>query len=169
VSAPKGKAITITAKKRQEIAAKYSDCLNPPAPKIASTILDVTDFDGARAYIRQMVNQINGSYQFHFFDSCAVMMRRLVEVLIIDAYDARGEDARIRGADNNLLMLNGLINALNSGQTFKLSRNAPSYLESLKLLGDTAAHSRNYITKKKDIDDFAQKFRMLVEELRHLA
>ncbi|MDJ0825593.1 MAG: DUF4145 domain-containing protein [Rhodobacter sp.] len=163
-----GGAVQLPKKSQSEIADRYSDILSAP-PVISDTVLVISEFEGSRKYVASIVKQVNGSYQFEFYDCCAVMMRRLVEVLIIDSYSAKGEEAQIRGADGNIVMLNGLINALKSGRTFRLSRNAPSYLETLKVLGDTAAHSRNYITKKKDIDDFAQKYRMLVEEVRHLS
>jgi hypothetical protein len=160
--------IHIPLNSMRELDALYSGFLKASEPHIEDTILELIGFENGRPYVKALVRQINGSHQFGFYDCCAVLMRRLAEVLIIDAYTKKGEDIKIRGADGNLQMMNGLINALKSGQTFRLSRNAPNYLETLKTLGDTAAHSRNYITKKKDIDDFSQKYRMLVEELNNL-
>lgn len=152
----------------KQLDEAYLHYLESPAPAIEDCILQSSDFSTSRRYIGELVRQINGAQQYELFDCCAVIMRRLAEVLVIDAYIAKGQDSLIRDKDDNLLMMNGLINALKSGRTFKLSRNAPSYLEDLKTLGDNAAHSRNYITKKKDIEDFAQKYRMLTEELRNL-
>jgi hypothetical protein len=152
----------------RQLDQSYIQLLKIPPPEIHDNVLQVGDFVSSRAYVSELVRQINGAHQFGLFDCCAVIMRRLAEVLIIDAYTSKGEDHLIRDHDDNLKMMNGLINALKSGQTFKLSRNSPKYLEDLKTLGDTAAHSRNYITKRKDIDDFAQKFRMLIEELKNL-
>jgi hypothetical protein len=65
-------------------------------------------------------------------------------------------------------MMSGLISELKSGKDFKLSRNAPKWLDHVKELGDNAAHSRTYITKKLDIDDFAASFRKLIAELQGL-
>lgn len=153
----------------QVLDETYSDFITPKPPEIVDTILQSSDFGSGRSYIQELVRQINGAHQFELFDCCAVIMRRLAEVLIIDAYLGKGHDDQIRDGDGNLKMMNGLINALKSGQVFKLSRNAPKYLEDLKTLGDNAAHSRNYLTKRKDIEDFAQKFRILIEELKSLA
>lgn len=150
-----------------KISEIYSELFDTP-PEVVDTILVLSDFQQSRKYVLSLALQVNGAYQFKFFDACAVMMRRLAEVLIIDGYINKGDDAKIRGSDGNLMMMNGLINALKSGQTFKLSRNAPDSLNLLKVLGDNAAHSRNYMTKQKDIDDFSQKYRMLLEELANL-
>ena len=156
----------ITVKKLDDT---YPEFVAPKPPQINDSILQSSDFESQRRYVQELVRQINGAHQFEFFDCCAVMMRRLAEVLIIEAYLDKGHDDQIRDGDGNLKMMNGLISALKSGQAFKLSRNAPKYLEDLKTLGDTAARSRNYITKQKDIEDFAQKFRILIDELKSLA
>lgn len=169
VSAPKGKPISVVAAERRKLRESYSKYLAQPTIEIDELLLVNGDFENSREYIRELVRQINGSYQFCFYDACAVMMRRLAEVLIIDAYVVVGEDDKIRDGNGHLLMMNGLINALKSGNPFKLSRNAPTYLEALKTLGDNAAHSRNYITKKKDVDDYSQKFRMLIDEMVKLS
>ena len=159
--------IHLPRKTSNVIADRYAHIF-AAKPKIEDGVLVAEDFTTSRKYVSAIVRQVNGSYQMELFDACAVMMRRLAEVLIIEAYAAKRMDNKIRGADGNLKMMNGLIGALNSGATFKLSRNAPTYLEQLKNLGDTAAHSRTYITKQKDIDDFSHKFRMLIQELLEL-
>ena len=169
VSAPRGKPVSVGARELSRVADQFPEFQESAPPKVEDTLLVLSDFEDSRRYLKAIACQVNGTYQFSFFDACAVMMRRLAEVLIIDAYTSKGLDTNIRDSDGNLKMMNGLINALKSGQPFRLSRNAPQYLDHLKTLGDTAAHSRNYITKKKDIDDFSQKYRMLIEELRNLA
>lgn len=159
----------LPAKTITTLNKKYLQLLEAPPPKVENTLLEADSFHSSRHYVIELVRQINGSYQFQLFDCCAVMMRRLAEVLIIDAYTFRSADDLIRDGDGNIKMMNGLLNEIRSGRTFKLSRNAPKFLEDLKLLGDTAAHSRNYITKKRDIDEFSLKFRMLIEELINLS
>ncbi len=168
VTVSKDGTVKLDLRQQSEFNAELGEHLTVQLPEVRDEILISTDFSDQRRYVQLIVKQINGCYQFGFFDACAVMMRRLAEVLIIDAYCDIGNDEKIRDANNNLVMMSGLVNALTSGVTFKLSRNAPKTLELLKTLGDTAAHSRSYITKRKDIDDFAQSYRMLVEELRDL-
>jgi hypothetical protein len=167
-SAPKGKPISIRPSVKKELAEKFSAFLAAPTPEVQSWILQHNDFATARGYVKALIDQINGTHQFGFFDACAVMMRRLAEVLVIDAFVDRGNDALIRDSNGDCLMFKGLVRVLKSGTEYRLSRNAPAYLDALKLLGDTAAHSRTYITKKKDIDDFSHRYRMLIEELSSL-
>lgn len=167
ISAPKGKPLSTPAKTRKLLRKKYGMFLDAPLPEIDDTILELKDYADARQYVQAIARQINGSRQFEMYDACAVMMRRLVEVLIIDAYEAKG--LRERTMDNGqYMMLNGMVGVLTSGQDFKLSRNVPKWLNQVKELGDNAAHSRTYITKKLDIDDFAGSYRKLISELAGL-
>jgi len=50
----------------------------------------------ARGYIKNMARQANGCYRQGWHDACAVMLRRLIEVLIIDSFDAKGKLGDIR-------------------------------------------------------------------------
>ena len=83
----------------------YLQFLGAPPPKIENTHLEADDFQDSRHYVIELVRQINGSYQFELFDCCAVMMRRLAEVLIIDAYTSLNADQLIRDGDGNLKMM----------------------------------------------------------------
>ena len=44
----------------------------------------------AKDYIVNIVYQINGTYEYGWYDACAVMLRRLMESLIIEAYIDKG-------------------------------------------------------------------------------
>src|SRR5258706_4927786 len=52
-----------------------------------------------RHYLMMVVHQINTTYETACFDACAVMLRRLVESLIIEAFEAKGFDHEIKGPD----------------------------------------------------------------------
>lgn len=169
ISAPKGRSLMVSAAKRKEFLDDYGAYLEQPAPEIANNILSLEDFENQRGYVKAIARQINGAFQFELYDACAVMMRRLTEIIIIDAYENKGERAQILDISNNYLMMNGLVNALKSGKTFKLSRNTPKTLETIKALGDNAAHSRTYITKQLDIEQVSQDYRRLISELLHLS
>ena len=168
IAASDSENISIPLKTMSRLNEKYGTFLTPPPPKIDNNVLNLEDFGGARPYVRALARQVNGCRQFEFFDACAVMMRRLAEVLIIDAYEAKGLRTKILNG-GNYQMLSGLVGALTSGTDFKLSRNAPRWIERLKELGDNAAHSRTYITKALDIDEFKGPYRNLISELASLA
>jgi len=54
--------------------------------------------EGTRNYIEKLATQANGCYQKGWYDACAVMVRRLIEILIIDSFDAKGKLSDIREA-----------------------------------------------------------------------
>jgi len=115
-----------------------------------------------------MVLQINGCYQMGFYDGCAVLSRRIMESLLIAAFEKTAHtDAIKQGSD--YLMLSGIISAARSGQYFRLSRGIGEKMELIKNLGDTAAHNRSHITTKLDIDQIAMGLRQVLSELCNLA
>lgn len=126
-------------------------------------------FINTRGYLEKVVHQINGSYDYGFYDSCAVMCRRLGETLIIEIYETQGRATEIKGADDNFLMLNGLLGVLHKDQSIHLGRNAKRGLNDLKDLGDKSAHNRRFNARQPDIDNVKSDLRTAVEELLHLA
>ncbi len=121
-----------------------------------------------RGYLRAIGRQINGCYSQQFYDGCAVMMRRLLEVSIIEAFEKKGASARIKGADGNYLQLSGLVAAALPEPLLALSRNTKMALPKLRELGHLSAHGRHYTAQKSDIEMLQMAFRVAVEELlRH--
>jgi hypothetical protein len=126
-------------------------------------------FAKTRGYIEKVVAQVNGAYDFGFYDCCAVMCRRLGETLVIEAYEAQGRAKAIKGADENFLMLNGLLAVLSKDGAIHLGRNAKRGLDGLKDLGDKSAHNRRFNARQPDIDAIKSDLRTAAEELLHLA
>lgn len=155
-------------KTKKAIEEKYPDLFSLRTPEVVESILLMSDFESIRGYIVKIVWQINASYQFEIYDGCAVLMRRLAEILIIDAYLDKGLREKIldRG---EIMMFAGLASQIESRKDFNIGRNVPKWLKQLKEIGDTAAHSRTYITKKIDVDDFAASYRKLISELSVLS
>lgn len=122
-------------------------------------------FAGTRGYIESLSKQINASYENNIFDGCAVLMRRLVEILLIHSFENHGIGAEIKDGDGNYKMLNHIVSNAKNNQTLALSRNTKESIETYRTLGNFSAHKIFYNAKRKDID-FAQKeFRASVEEL----
>ena len=167
VSRNKDDDISLSLNERSMLGTKYRQFLDAPKQAIRDTVLEIRDFEGQWPYTLALATQINACRQFDIFDGCAVLMRRLMEVLIIDAFENRNLRSKIvSGGD--YLQLSGLIGILTNGQDFKLSRNAKKWIERCKEIGDNAAHSRTYITRKLDIDDFGANYRSLIAELQGL-
>lgn len=122
-----------------------------------------------RSYIHSISEQINGCYQFGFYDAASVLVRRLVETLLIEAYEHIGSDSRIRGQDGDYVMLSGIINDAVERQGLSLGRETKRSLRSLKELGDRAAHNRRYTAGRADMDKLQAGLRVVVDELVQLA
>lgn len=126
-------------------------------------------FENTRGYMLQVVDQINLCYEHTCYDACAVMIRRLIEILIIETYDKYNIESEICDSDNNFFFLDELINRFTSASHWKIGRNTKSGLKKLKTIGDQSAHSRRYNAKRSYIDTVAQDLRVVTEELLYLS
>ena len=113
-----------------------------------------------RGYLERVVNQINGCYERGWFDGCAVMMRRMVETLIIECYEAERIADQIKNPAGEFYMLKDLINKILAQPQFNIGRGAKQGLGKLKEIGDYSAHSRRYNAHREDIDKVTSDFRL---------
>ncbi len=121
-----------------------------------------------RSYIDRIVHQINGAYENGWYDACAVMIRRLLETLIIEAYEAHAIADSIKKKDD-FMHLRDLVVATCSETKWNLGRTTKKALPKLKDIGDKSAHSRRYIAIREDIDQVRADLRTVVQELLILA
>ncbi|CAN5141399.1 hypothetical protein BH10PSE1_BH10PSE1_28730 [soil metagenome] len=149
--------------------AKYADLRSPELIPVPDNFLPVSISLGGRKHFEALRREINGAFEFGFYNSCAVMCRRLMECLLIEAFDVSGNKTAISGGDGNLLGLNDILAKAKAGSHVKLSRSAPRVADKVKDSGDAAAHSRHYITSRRDIEDLNPGFRQLISELAALA
>lgn len=147
-----------------ELTEKFTNFLSQQPPTIQDSIIPYDWVVSTRAYLEKLVHQINGCYQFGFYDGCAVLARRLMESLIVETYISQGRTSIIKN-QGIFLQLDGLITRICADTAIHLSRNSTKIMGELKLLGDTAAHDRVYITLQIDIDDIKPRIRRLIREL----
>jgi hypothetical protein len=135
-----------------------------------SQILPLSLFKKTRGYLEKVTIQINQTYEQTCYDACAVMVRRLVEMLIIETFEAHNKADLIKDCNGDYFMLNDLISIFLS-QTWipNLSRNTKKALPQLKGIGDKSAHSRFYNAQRSDIDDIKVQLRGVAEELLYLS
>ncbi len=126
-------------------------------------------FNNTRGYLLRIVEQINGCYSNGWFDACAVMIRRLTEILIIECYEKHGIEAKIKFPSGDFFYLGGLVDATIKETSWNLGRNTRDALPRIKRLGDRAAHNRRFIARKWDIDQIKDDLRITTEELLHIA
>lgn len=123
-----------------------------------------------RGYLERVVDQINGCYEKGWFDGCAVMMRRLLETLIIECFEAENISYKIKDKNTgDFLYLAELIRKLLEETAWNLGRNSKQALPNLKSVGDQSAHSRRYNAHREDVDKLIPDFRLVCQELLYLA
>ena len=124
---------------------------------------------GTRGYLEKVANQVNGTYENGWYDACAVMLRRLIETLIIEAFEKYGFANKIKNAQGDFVYLRDLISACLGEAAWNLSRNCKQALPRLKDIGDKSAHSRRYLAQRGDVDPLLSDIRVVVQELVFLA
>jgi hypothetical protein len=117
-----------------------------------------------RGYLLTITRQMNGCMREGWYDACAVMMRRLIELVIIEAYEHQSIEAKIKDGAGNYFQLTALIDAALSEPAFKLSRNAKSALPKLRNVGHRSAHGRHFTAQQSDIEKAEDGARVVVEE-----
>ncbi len=165
-----GKAALDIAKEIQgEVAIRGT----PPDEGLAAESQQVIPFSlvrNTRGYLEAVANQINGSYEHGWFDACAVMIRRLVETLIIEAFEHNGLAQKIQDPNGDFLPFKAmLIDPTLVEQSWNLARNTKRGLPKLKSVGDLSAHSRRFIAHRHDIEKVIDDLRVVVQELVYLA
>lgn len=124
---------------------------------------------GTRGYLVSVANQANGCYEQGWFDACAVMVRRLIETLIIEAFEANGIVDKVKNQNSEFLALSDLVARACDEPTWSLSRVTKRALPKLKSLGDNSAHSRRFNAHRHDLDKVLDDIRVVVQELVYLA
>lgn len=133
--------------------------------KSGGILIDEEKFCGKRHYLDQLIKQINHSYESNCYDACAVIMRRLFEVLLILSYQNFNIDDEIKDKDGRgYVMLDSIIKNAENNCVLKLSRNKNAYITFQKV-GNLSAHNITYIASKKDIDGIKINYRVMLEEL----
>lgn len=157
------------------VSAFGKDCeetLLPPEgglEAIGQSVIPFAVIRGTRGYLERITHQINGSYSHGWYDSCAVMIRRLIETLIIEAFEHFNLSHKIKTSAGDFFYLSDLISKTLSEPSWNLSRNAKQALPKLKDIGDKSAHSRRFNAVRNDIDKICSEIRVVVQEFVYLA
>ncbi len=162
------KSFKLDLRRVKKLDEQFGDLLKITKVSISDSVIPNEWVLGTRTYLEKLVRQINGSYDYGFYDGCAVICRRLMESLIIETYvsDKRPKEIQKGGV---FFPLEVLIRYICADAAITLSRNSSKDMTAIKKLGDTAAHDRNYITHKSDIDEIKPRYRHVIRELLTLA
>lgn len=129
------------------------------------TILPEVLYKGTRGFIEILAKQLNASYHHNLFDGCAVLMRRLLEILIILSYTHKGKLSEIQDAGGNTKNLNTIINYTISNKVINISKDVEEVLDDFRQLGNFSAHKIQYNTRRSDIERIRLVYRLAIEEL----
>ncbi len=154
----------------ERLESKFPNLVERPQEVVdEGTILPHVLFKGTPGYIEKLAAQINITYEVNAFDGCAVLMRRLTEVLLILAYEHLGIASEIKDSANNFLLLEGICTNAKANAKLALSRNSKTAIETFRQLGNFSAHKITYTCKREYIKQEIMAFRALVDELLHKA
>lgn len=131
------------------------------------SILPEVDYAGTRGYVESLAKQINVCYERNAFDGCAVLMRRLIEVLLILSYRKMGAEDSIRGSDGSHVPLDRIIGRAAADGSLALSRNGRGSLAEFKQLGNFSAHKIEYTCRREYIRPRIADYQALVSELMY--
>lgn len=131
----------------------------------SGAILPPVAYDKTRGFIESLAKQINVCYEEHAFDGCAVLMRRLEEVLLIMSYQKLGIDSEIKDAAGNYKMLEAIVKNAQSNTTLGLGRNSKDMIELVREMGNYSAHQITYQCRREYIAEKIEGYRALVQEL----
>ena len=157
------------------VSAMQNDCkdvLLPPEAGLnahGQSVVPIALINGTRGYIERVAHQVNGCYDEGWYDACAVMVRRLLETLIIEAFEYHKIADKIKDGKGDFFFLSDLIKCTLSEPTWNLTRNTKNALPKLKDIGDKSAHSRRYHAVRNDLDKLLKEIRVVVQELIYLS
>jgi hypothetical protein len=153
----------------REFAETYAEFLDVQKAKVDDIVIPNDISLGKRNHLEQIRREANGCYDRGFYNGSAVMCRRLVELLLVEAMVKGGHEAIITDTNGDIRQFGELIRLAKSNQYIRLSRTTPAAIERVKAAGDAAAHHRIYNAKKNDIDQLNPGLRMALTELASLA
>jgi len=134
------------------------------------SILPPILYEKTHGYIQSIAKQINASYENNIFDGCAVLMRRLEEVLLILAYEKLGVAAAIKDPTaGTYYMLERIVADARNNSTLNLSRSSRADIDVFRELGNFSAHKLTYLCRREYIAEKVDKYRALIDELLHKA
>lgn len=115
-------------------------------------------------YIKNIAKEMCLCYDSGCYTACLVMVRKFLEALIIKTFINKKIERNIKNG-NNYLYLSGLISAYLSESNIKKSRNIPKKINSIKELGDTAAHTDRFKANKSIVDNIKNDLNIVVQNI----
>jgi len=166
-----------STKSRERTEAYQQLCYNlrttsrsSPTPREDEGLFPLSILSQAnRGYLVTIGRQMNGCFAMAWYDASAVMMRRLVEISIIEAFERKGIAGKVKDSSGSYLRLTDLVARALAETAWTLSRNARRGLPQLRDVGHMSAHGRYFSARREDIDALRPACRVVVQEFLHHA
>lgn len=130
-------------------------------------LIDITIIKKAPDYITDVLEEANECYRYSLYNGCAILLRKVTENLIIEAFDRNNRINEIKDKNGDFFMLKGLIDKLLNANPplWNITRNTKKSLEEIKKIGDLSAHNIKFSARKGDIDKIIEDYRLTLEEI----
>ena len=152
----------LLAKIRENIDTELE---KPIELKISNSLYPLSIFDKTRGYLVEFAKEASSCYDLGLYNSCLFMLRKITETLIIELYESKGLQSKIKNQKQDYFQLSELISSVVSEPNWKLTKIVKENLPKLKLLADSSVHSKRFSAKKADIDGLKTNLRIAFEEL----
>ncbi len=137
----------------------------PIAHKPSNSLYPISIFDNTRGYLIEFAREASSCYDFGLYNSCLFMLRKITEILIIELYESKTLQSKIKNSNHDYFQLGDLIKSATNESSWKFSKIVKENLPKIKLLADSSVHSKRFSAKKPDIDNMKTEVRILFEEL----
>lgn len=131
----------------------------------SAELIEEAKFCGKRPFLDRLIKQINFTYENNCYDACAVLMRRVFEILLVLAYQELGIEEDITNKDGSHKMLEGIVKDAVQNKTLGVPRRISKHFDKFREVGNNSAHSITYTAGKLDIDNIAIDYRVMMEDL----
>ncbi len=128
-------------------------------------ILPESLYANTRGFVERVAVQVNACYQYNIFDGCAMMMRRLMEILLILCYRHAGRIEEVKEDGGSVKKLVYLIDYAIRNKVIPLTKGTEDVLHEFRTLGNYSAHGIEYQCRKTEINKVKQAYRVCIEEL----
>ena len=118
----------------------------------AGSILPPQMFESVSANIQSLCEQINASYEHNLYGCTAVIMRRLLEGLLVLAYQNHDIESEIKENSGWHFTLDKIIKNTAQNKKLALSANTKKDMPLFKDIGNFSAHKIWYNSTKQDIE-----------------
>lgn len=154
----------ITFKTEADLAAELESPQATPALSTTAPFLPDDLIDDRHGVHKKTLWEANRCYDAACYNACAAMIRRLVEGLIIEAFERQGIGNKIKHG-NDYVEFGLLIGKAAAEPALRLTRNTKRVLAELKFFGDLGAHNRMALVRKGDLDRLHNATRGAIEEV----